>query len=86
VRAVGVVITEAKRAELIERLRRLQESSAEEQPAAPIPLPATETQPQANVGAENNPSGAPIAVQPSMSPSLKALGFDLAMHEGVPEH
>ena len=80
---VGVVVTEAKRAELQAKLRELQDGSdnSEKQCPAPITLPAPQTQPQANVGTENSPSGAPIAVQASISPSLRALGFDLAMPE-----
>jgi hypothetical protein len=48
---------------------------------APVALPERETQLQANVGAGNVRSGAPAAVQTSTSPSMRALGFDLALPE-----
>jgi Putative ATPase subunit of terminase (gpP-like) len=85
-----IVVTEEKRRELQERLKRLQfdlqaeSDDSEKQSPAPITPPAPQTEPQANADAGNAPSGAPTAAQASPSPSVRALGFDLAMRESVP--
>jgi hypothetical protein len=82
-----VVCTDEHRQRLQERLRRLQEQQEREKQlpatAAPITLPEPKRQLQANVSVENTPSGAPMTGQPSMSPSMEALGFDLAIPESV---
>jgi hypothetical protein len=81
---LGVVVTEEQRNELIARLKRLQamRDDSEKQDPAVFP-PTPETQLQVNVGAENSPCGAHAAVRTSPSPSMRALGFDLAMPESV---
>jgi hypothetical protein len=48
-------------------------------------LLAPQTQPQANVGAGNAPSDTPTVAQTTVSPSMKSLGFDLAIRESVQE-
>jgi hypothetical protein len=55
------------------------------QSSATMTLLAPQTQPQANVGAGNAPSDTPTVAQTTVSPSMKSLGFDLAIRESVQE-
>jgi hypothetical protein len=53
---VGVVVSEAKRAELQAKLKAIQDDdNSEEHGSAPITLPSLQTQPQASTGARNSP-------------------------------
>jgi hypothetical protein len=77
---VGVVITDQQRAEMQAKLRELQAMSDDSEQQSPA-LSTPQAQLRANAGAGNAPSGAPTAAQTATSPSLSALGFDLAMPE-----
>ena len=87
---VGVVMTPEKLEQLREKFKRLQELDETEKKAlpakpAPMTLPVSQTQPEDNAGTRNARSGAPGAVQPSTSASMRALGYDLALPDSILE-
>jgi len=64
---VGIVVTEAKRAELQAKLRELQDAdTSEEQSSAPVTLSPPQTELLTNVGADNSPFGAHATAQTSI--------------------
>jgi hypothetical protein len=75
---VGIVVSEAKRAELQAKLKALQDDdNSEEQSSAPqVTFPAPKTQPRSNVGAGSTPPGELATAQTSV--------FIMPGGEGVP--
>ncbi len=77
-----IVVTEAKSKELQAKLKAIQDAvNSEKQSPAPATPLSSQTQLVAKVGADSNANGAPAAVQAPLRPSLRALGFDLALPE-----